>query len=197
MKSDLKEFLEYIDQDENIKQYLNKYFERIQPRESLKSIKSFLFYEEYVSKFKTLPIKVDEKIAQKYDIELLVQLFAASLHSDLVFEIDPSNTELVDAKIIVDDGRSLVEKYIRELEESQICRLFHNLVKDQMELYMEALDNDEENESIKLKKENILRNWNIEYDETFIEIKRICLEYHISESCDPYHSVSYYVRKKK
>jgi hypothetical protein len=159
-----------------------KYFALVQPRKGIDDIRKMLFYQEYVSLFKTMPIHIPSDLESDFDFMLLQQLVAASFSSVGTLMINTDhNFSKFDFDITVHQNDVTATKYLHELWGFQILRLFEIYVEEQMNLAIFRVEDELEKSGIDERRIELLSRWNNHTDQLHFDIERMKHEAYLME----------------
>lgn len=150
---------ELKDSPEKAEKY-SKYNTLVEPLSTLKSVRDFKWYDDYISLFTPKKFRRPEELENDFDWDLLCQLVSGSFSSSSIFESinTPPGLELV---ITVFSGEITSVRKMSELWGFQILKLFNIYVEEQMNLEVLIAEDIDEKVAI-LKQRQIVKNrWDV------------------------------------
>ena len=151
-------FVHQLSEDTHKAQIVTEY-ERLYPGELSKPLEQQLWYIDYVSTFKTVPIAVPEEVKNDFDWNLLVRLAASSFSSDIKLIARKDATEC-DIRITVSNNGEHASKILSELWAFQIFRLYSVYIEENMQLQILIASDIREKEAILDQRKYRIELWN-------------------------------------
>lgn len=157
MLFDYKIFIDSLRRDSDKKECIERYERYIEPI-GKKSLRNEKWYIELVKRFEYVNnILYPSKYSTQFDWNLLIQLGASSLSSDLGFKKVCNDFHLI---FRVVSGDSVVIKSLDDLYEFQILRLYEIYIEEQINLCGLCYEQDRERRDIYSAKKVMLEDWN-------------------------------------
>jgi len=157
MQFNYKLFLDSLRKDSCKKECIERYERHIEPI-GQKSLRKEKWYIELVKSFPYVSnILYPSILRDQYDWNLLIQLGASSLSSELGFERVDNNVHLI---IKVVSGDNTVVKTLNDLWGFQITRLFEIYIEEQINLCALCYEDANERIAIYSSKQFMLEKWN-------------------------------------
>ena len=159
MLFNFQDFINSLRENPEKKDIVSKYEKYVE--QLPEKVEDCIWFKEYVSKFKTLDIKVPEDLKEEFDWELLQKLVASSFSSEALLEKTEDGIEFV---ITVHSWDKSVVKKISELWGFQILRLYEIYIEEQLNLQILMNEDEKEKDIIESQRVANLERWKIILD---------------------------------
>ena len=183
MKRDFFDYNEFLEEMKkhpnkpNDKKTVLKYEELFGSQEGL-SVRDQPFYKDYLSQFK-IPFKVSIPVdgPEDCDWDLLLRFIFGSLSSRYALQLEkewkenPQIVPKVQLSITVTSGDQQIRKYLDDLWDFQIRRLFEIYLLEQMDLAILLKDEEDAEEGIEFEREEKIRTYRKKSLMVFKEVK--------------------------
>jgi len=162
-------FIDFLRQDPNKKDCVELYEQYVEPL-GHKPLKQERWFLELVKRFQFIStIVVPSELRNDFDWNLLMQLGASSLSSELGFKVEENQTHLIFRVVSVDQT---VVKTLDVLWGFQILRLYEIFIEEQINLCGLCHQDEAERKAIFNSKKFMLERWNYRIQELSQLMKR-------------------------